>query len=124
MKIKALVVDRRSMERNELTRPLKRIGVKNIVEVNVDEFMSQPFRTGEFDVVFVEFNTLMEAGRGLTKLLRQMDFQAPVIVTYPASVALEDLRKYCPDVSATLMTPFTDEQLRETVEQQVIAMVR
>jgi DNA-binding NtrC family response regulator len=124
MKTKALVVDRRSMERNELTKPLKRIGVKKVVEVNIDEFVARPFQAGAFNIVFIEFNTLMEAGRGLLQTLRRTDCDVPVIVTYPESVAVDDLRKYCPDLSATLMTPFTDEQLREMVERHVLEMAR
>ena len=119
MKIKALVVDQRSVERNELTGPLKRIGVRKIVEVNVETLLAQPFRTGDFDAVFIEFNTLMEAGRGLTKSLREMDGQVPIIMTYPQSVSLADLQRYCPDASAYLMMPFATEQLLETVEQHV-----
>jgi DNA-binding NtrC family response regulator len=122
MKIKALAVDRRSTERNLLTRPLKQIGVKKVVEVTAEEFTAELFETGNFDVVFIEFNTLMEAGRNLAKSLRQMDDQIPIIVTYPESVTVADLQKYCPDVTACLMTPFTNEQLREAVEQHVLAV--
>ncbi len=124
MKTNALVVDRRSMERNELTIPLKRVGVKKVLEANADELLAQPFKTGSFDVVFVEFNMLMAAGRDLIKSIRQMDLEVPIIVTYPGSVSVADLRKYCPEVSATLMTPFTDEQLRNVVEQHVFAMAQ
>ena len=124
MKTNALVVDRRSMEGNELTIPLKLVGVKKVIEASADELLAQPLKTGTFDVVFVEFNTLMEAGRDLIKSIRQMDLEVPIIVTYPDSVSVADLQKYCPEVSATLMTPFSDEQLRNVVEQHVFAMAQ
>lgn len=122
MNIKALAVDRRSTERNLLTRPLKQIGVKKVVEVTAEEFKGELFETGDFDVVFIEFNTLMEAGRDLARSLRQMNGQTPIIVTYPENVTVADLQKYCPDATAYLMTPFTNEQLREVVEHHVLAL--
>ncbi len=94
------------------------------MEVNIDALMGQPFNTGDFDAVFIEFNTLMKAGRGLTKSIRELDGHVPIIVTYPPSVLLADFRKYCPEVSASLMTPLTNEQLRKTVEQQVFALLQ
>jgi DNA-binding NtrC family response regulator len=120
MKIKALVVDRRSMERNELTKPLKRIGVRKVTEVNVEEFRARPLKAGAFDLVFIEFNTLMEAGRGLLQMLRRADCDVPVIVTYPESVDVADVRKFCPEASSTLRIPFTNQQLRQIVERHVL----
>ncbi len=73
MKIKALVVDRRSMERNTLTRPLKQIGVRTVTELNAEELAAKPVKSGEFDVVFIEFNTLMDAGRELAESFRKFD---------------------------------------------------
>ena len=119
MNIAALVVDRRSQKRSELSMRLKRIGVRKVASTNVREFMKRPFKAGAFDIVLIEFNTLMEAGRSITRSLRQMDLHVPLLVTYPESVAVVDLRKYCPDISTTLVTPVTDVQLREAIEQQL-----
>ena len=115
MKIKALVVDRRSVERNELTFPLNRIGVRKVIEKNTEEILAKPFKAGQYDVVFVEFNTLMEAGQPLARSLRATDPNVPIIVTYPHTTKIADLKKYCPQASAYLVSPFTSEQLRETI---------
>ena len=109
------MVDRRSIERNVLTRPLKQIGVRTVTELNAEELAAKAIKSGDFDVVFIEFNTLMDTGRELAESFRKIDSSIPIVVAYPSSVTLADLKKYCPDVSACLMTPFTNEQLRETV---------
>jgi len=122
MKIKALVIDRRSVERNELTRPLKELGVRKVVERNAQEIAAEPVEAGQYDVVFIEFNTLMEAGQPLAGLLRAMDANVPIIVTYPPATRPADLKKYCPQATACLGSPFTNEQLRQTMEQCVASL--
>jgi DNA-binding NtrC family response regulator len=117
MNVKALVVDRRSMERNVLTLPLQQIGVRKVTELNREELAGRRIRSGEFDIAFIEFHTLMEAGRGLVDSLRTGDATLPIVVTYPSTVTVADLKKYCPDAAAYLLTPFTKEQLRESVAQ-------
>jgi DNA-binding NtrC family response regulator len=119
MKIKALVVDRRTMVRNALTQPLKNIGVRDVVEMNADEIVTEPIGAGEFDIVFIEFNTLIEAGETLVKSIRKQDPQVPIIVTYPETTNFADLKKYCPAATAYLKSPFTSEQLGEIVKQQL-----
>ena len=86
MNIKALVVDRRSTVRNELSQPLKQIGVRKVVEMNASEAGGATFEAGEFDVIFVEFNTLIEAGETLVQRLRQQGFLFPALVHPRAQV--------------------------------------
>ena len=119
MNIKALVVDRRSTVRNELTQPLKKIGVRKVVEMNTDEISIAVFRAGEFDIIFVEFNTLIEAGESLVQRLRQQDPAVPIIVTYPETTNFADLKKYCPKATAYLKSPFTTDELCDMVKQQL-----
>lgn len=107
------------MTRNALTQPLKKLGIHKVVELNADEIAGEPFEAGEFDVVFVEFNTLMEAGQTLVTSLRKIDANVPIILTYPQSTNLADLKKYCSSASAFLLSPFTKEQLRETICEHV-----
>jgi DNA-binding NtrC family response regulator len=102
MKIKALVVDRRTKVRNALTRPLKKIGVRQVVEMNGDEIGGATFEAGEFDIIFVEFNTLIEAGETLVQRLRQLDPAVPVIISYPETTNFADLKKHCPEATAYL----------------------
>ncbi len=119
MTITALVLDRRSSVRNAFTQPLKQIGIRNVVEINAQRLVDEPFDAGKFDVVFVEFNTLMEVGQTLVASLHEMDVNVPIIVTYPQSTNVADLKKYCPDASAYLVSPFSNEQLREVINQHV-----
>jgi len=121
MKIRALIVDRRSAERSELALPLTQAGVEKIVEVNVHELAAKPIHTGQYDAVFVEFNTLMEAGLELAQSLRAMAPDVALIVTYPDTARVADLQKYCPQASAYLASPFTSEQLRDVIETRVPA---
>ena len=78
MNIKALVVDRKSVESSELTLPLHDAGLHKVVETNAHELAAQPFQPGQYDAVFVEFNTLMESGQALARSLRAMDADVPI----------------------------------------------
>lgn len=78
MNIKALVVDRKSVESSELTLPLSDAGLHKVVETNARELAAQPFQPGQYDAVFVEFNTLMESGQALARSLRAMDANVPI----------------------------------------------
>jgi DNA-binding NtrC family response regulator len=119
MNIKALVVDRRSTVRNELSQPLKQIGVQKVVERNANDIGGTNFEAGEFDVIFVEFNTLIEAGETLVQRLRQQDSAVPIIVTYPETTNFGDLKKYCPKATAYLKTPFKTDELAAMVKEQL-----
>ncbi len=119
MNIKVLVVDQNSVERSELTLPLQQAGLRNIVEANVHELAARPSRAGQYDAVFVEFNTLMEAGQALARSLRAMDADVPMVVTYPRTTRVADLKKYCPQASAYMELPFTRDELRDTIEECV-----
>jgi DNA-binding NtrC family response regulator len=121
MNFKVLVVDRRSVERSELTLPLKKAGVGKIAEANLHELAAQPFQAGQYDAVFVEFNTLMEAGQALARSLRAMDADVPIVVTYPLTTRIADIKKYCPQASAYLASPFTSDQLWDTLQECVSA---
>jgi DNA-binding NtrC family response regulator len=121
MKIKVLVVDRQSVGHSPLTQPLKKSGVGNIIEVNERELAAQPFQAGQYDAVFVEFNTLMEAGQALARSLRAMDADVPIVVTYPHTTRIADIKKYCPQASAYLAAPFTSEQLLDSLGECVSA---
>jgi DNA-binding NtrC family response regulator len=121
MNIKALVVDRKSVERCELTQPLEQAGLRTVDYANVQELAAQPFRPGQYDVVFIDFHTLMEAGRTLIRSLREMDADVPLVVTYPHTAQLADLKTYCPQASAYLESPFSRDELHDALEACVSA---
>jgi len=121
MNIKALVVDRKSVVSSELTLPFHDAGLHKVVETNPHELAAQPFQPGQYDAVFVEFNTLMEFGQALARSLRAMDANVPIVVTHPQLARLADLKLYCPQASANLESPFTRDELLDTIDECVSA---
>jgi DNA-binding NtrC family response regulator len=114
-----LVADSSPKVRKNITRSLKEIGVRNVVEATDTDQATDLFKPGMFDVVFAEWNTEIGAGEDLVKSFRKMDAKVPIIVTAPQSKKLTDLQKNCPSASSYLMVPFTTEQLRKTVSEYV-----
>ena len=119
MEIKALVTDSSSKSRKNITRSLKEIGVRNVVEANDGNHAVELLQSGKFDIVFAEWNTQIGQGEELVKSLRRMDAKMPVIVTAPQSKQIADLKKNYPTASNYLTLPFTTEQLQKTVAQCV-----
>jgi two-component system chemotaxis response regulator CheY len=119
MEIKALVADSSNQTRKNITRSLKEIGVRNIVEANDTKKAIELVKKGSFDVIFAEFNTTPGAGEEMLKTFRKMDANVPIIVTAPQTQNMAELKKTCPTASTYLTTPFTTEQLRKTVSQYV-----
>ena len=119
MEIKALVADSSAKVRKNITRSLKEIGVRNVVEATDTDQATELFETGSYDLVFAEWNTEIGGGEALLKSFRKMDANVPIIVTAPHTKKLTDLKKNCPSASTYLTVPFTTEQLRKTVSQYV-----
>ena len=117
MEIKALVADSSKQVRKNITRSLKEIGVRNVVEANDTKQALELVKKGSFDVIFAEFKTT--TGEEMLKTFRKMDAKVPIIVTAPQTQNMAELKKTCPTASTYLTTPFTTEQLRKTVSQYV-----
>jgi DNA-binding NtrC family response regulator len=122
MDIKVLVAESSNQVRKNLTRSLKELGVKTVVEANSTEQAIEQFQKGTYDVIFTEWNTQVGAGEELLKTFRKMDANVPIIVTAPQSKKMAELKKNCPTATNYLTTPFTTEQLRKTVSQYVPAI--
>jgi two-component system, chemotaxis family, chemotaxis protein CheY len=119
MEIKALVADSSKQTRKNITRSLKEIGVRNVVEANDTKQAIELVKKGSFDVIFAEFKTTTGTGEDMLKTFRKMDAKVPIIVTAPQTQNVAELKKTCPTASSYLTTPFTTEQLRKTVSQYV-----
>ena len=119
MEFKALVADSSAKVRKNITRSLKEIGVRNVVEATDTIQAIELVEKNTFDVVIAEWNTQIGAGEELVKSFRKMDAKLPIIVTAPHTKKLTDLQKNCPSASTYLMMPFTTEQLRKTVSEYV-----
>jgi two-component system, chemotaxis family, chemotaxis protein CheY len=122
MEIKALVTDSSNQVRKNITRSLKEIGVRNVVEANDTKQAIELLKKGSFDVIFAEWNTKAGAGEEMLKTFRKMDATVPIIVTAPQTQNVAELKKTCPTASSYLTTPFTTDQLRKTVSQYVPAI--
>jgi len=119
MEIKALVADSSSKTRKNITRSLNEIGVRNVVEATDGNQAIELLETGNFDVVFAEWNTQSGKMEELVKAARKINAKLPVIVTAPQSKQMAELKKSCPTASNYLTVPFTTDQLRKTVAQYV-----
>jgi two-component system chemotaxis response regulator CheY len=119
MEIKALVADSSNQTRKNITRSLKELGVRNVVEANNTKQAIELVKKGSFDVIIAEYNTTAGADEQMLKTFRKMDANVPIIVTAPQTQNMAELKKTCPTASTYLTTPFTTEQLRKTVSQYV-----
>jgi two-component system, chemotaxis family, chemotaxis protein CheY len=119
MEIKALVTDSSSEARKNITRSLKEIGVRNVVEATDGKQAVKLLETGKFDICFAEWNTQLGQGEELVKSFRRTNAKMPIIVTAPKSKQIDELKKTYPNASNYLTMPFTTEQLQKTVAQCV-----
>jgi len=119
MEIKALVTDSSSKARKNITRTLKEIGVRNVVEATDGNQAVKLLETGKFDICFAEWNTQIGQGDELVKSFRRTNAKLPIVVTAPQSKQIEELKKTYPTASNYLNMPFTKEQLQKTVAQCV-----
>jgi two-component system chemotaxis response regulator CheY len=119
MEIKALVTDSNSKVRQNISRSLKEIGIRNIAEATDGRQAIEMLEKGKYDVVFAEWNTKTAKGEELVSTLRRIDAKMPIIVTAPQSKKLAELKQSCPTASDYLTTPFTTDQLKKTVCQCV-----
>ncbi|MEX2310791.1 MAG: response regulator [Pirellulales bacterium] len=117
MEIKALVANSSKKERNNITRTLKEIGVRNVVEANDGREAMELLKKGKFDVIFAEGNTQCCDGEELLTAARKSDSKVTIIVTAPQSKKLDELKKAYPNATNYLTMPFTKEQLQKTVSQ-------
>ena len=119
MDIKALVTDSSSKSRSNLSRSLKEIGIRNVVEATDGPQAMEMLKSGKFDIVFAEWNAKTREGEELVESFRRTDAKTPVIVTAPQSREIAELKKSYPSASNYLTMPFTKEQLKKTVAQCV-----
>lgn len=119
MEIKALVADSSSKVRKNISRSLKEIGVRNVIEATDGSQAIEMLQTGKFDIVFAEWNTKTAKGEELVSTLRRTDAKMPIVVTAPQSKQMAELKKSYPTASNYLTMPFTTEQLKSTVAQCV-----
>jgi two-component system chemotaxis response regulator CheY len=117
MEIKALVTDSSSKARKNITRSLKEIGVRNVVEATDGNQAAKLLETGKFDICFAEWKTQVGQGEQLVESFRRTDAKMPVIVTAPQSKQIDELKETYPTASNYLTMPFTTEQLQKTVAQ-------
>jgi DNA-binding NtrC family response regulator len=117
MEIKALVANSSKKDRNTITKTLKEIGIRNVVEANDSKGATQQLEKGKFDVIFAEGTTQCCEGEEFWKAARKSDSNTPIIVTAPQSKKVEELKKSYPQATTYLTMPFTKEQLEKTVNQ-------
>jgi two-component system, chemotaxis family, chemotaxis protein CheY len=115
MELKALVTDSSADARRNITRLLKELGVKDVVEASDSTQAMKLFQTGTYDLVFAEWNSEVGAGEKLVKSIRKIDSRVPIIVTAPHTRNLPEVKKSCPSASTYIMLPFTPEQLKKTI---------
>ncbi len=115
MEIKALVANSSNKERKNITRSLKEIGVKDVVEATDGKQAMELLQKGKYNFILAEFNTQTTEWDELVKAARKFDGQLPIILTAPQSKKVEELKKACPNASKYLTMPFTTEQLKKTV---------
>ena len=119
MEIKALVTDSNSKVRKNLTRSLKELGIKNVVEATDGCQAIEMLQKGKYDIVFAEYNTKTAQGDELVSSIRRTDAKMPIVVMAPQSKQVTELKQSCPTASSYLTTPFTTDQLKKTVAQCV-----
>jgi two-component system chemotaxis response regulator CheY len=117
MEIKALVANSSEKERKNITRSLKEIGVRNVVEATDGKQAMELLQKGKYSFVFAEFNPQTGEWNELVKTVRKIDGKLPIIVTAPQSKNVEELKRECPNASKYLTTPFTTEQFKKTVSE-------
>lgn len=115
MEFKALVANSSSKERKNITKSLKEIGVKEVVEATDTKQAIELLEKGKYNFLFAGFNTQAGELDELVKTARKCDGQLPIIVTAPKSKKEEELKKACPSASKYLTMPCTTEQLKKTV---------
>jgi DNA-binding NtrC family response regulator len=119
MEIKALVANSSKKERNNITRTLKEIGVRNVVEANDTKQAMELLQKGKYSVIFAEGNTQCCDGEEFLTAARKADSKVTIIVTAPQSKKLDELKKAYPTATNYLTMPFTKEQLQKTVSQYI-----
>ena len=119
MEIKALVTDSSSETRKNISRSLKEIGVRNVVEATDGQQAVKLLETGKFDICFAEWNTQIGQGEELVKSFRRTNAKMPIVVTAPQSKQIDELKQTYPTASNYLTVPFTTEQLKTTVAKHV-----
>jgi two-component system chemotaxis response regulator CheY len=119
MEIKALVTDSNSKVRKNITRSLKEMGIKNVAEATDGCQAIEMLQKGKYDIVFAEWNTKTAQGDELVSTIRRTDAKTPIIVTAPQSKQMTELKQSYPTASSYLTTPFTSDQLKQTVCQCV-----
>jgi two-component system chemotaxis response regulator CheY len=119
MEFKALVTDSSSKVRKNITRSLNEIGVRNVVEATDGNQAIELLGTGDFGVVFAEWNTQFGEGQVLVEAVRKLNGNLPIIATAPQSKKIAELKKACPSATNYLTMPFTTDQLRRTVSEYV-----
>jgi two-component system, chemotaxis family, chemotaxis protein CheY len=117
MEFKALVANSSKKERNNITRSLKEIGVKEVVEATDGKEAMELLQKGKYNFFFAEYNTQTGEWDKLIETARKCDGKLPIIVTGPKSKKVEELKKACPNASQYLTMPFTTEQLKKTVSE-------
>jgi two-component system, chemotaxis family, chemotaxis protein CheY len=119
MEFKALVADSSSKVRKNITRSLNEIGVTKVVEATDGDQAIELLETGNFGVIFAEWNTQLGEGQALVEAVRKMNGKLPIIATAPQSKKIAELKRACPSASNYLTMPFTTDQLRKTVGEYV-----
>jgi two-component system chemotaxis response regulator CheY len=117
MEIKALVANSSSKELKNITRSLKEIGVKEVVEATSGKQAMELLQKGKYNFIVTEFNNETTQWNDLVTAARKFDGKLPIIVTAPKSKKVEELKKECPTASKYLTMPFNTEQLKTTVRE-------
>lgn len=119
MEVKALVANSCNDSRQNITRSLQEIGVRDVVEAKDGKEALKLFQKGTFDLVFTEWNAQAAPGQELAEAIRKRDEYLPIIVTTPQTKKTAEMKKACPSASDYLPMPFTTEQVREKVEKYI-----
>jgi DNA-binding NtrC family response regulator len=114
MKIKALVANSSPKERKNITKSLNEIGVRGVEAADRNEAL-ELLQNDKFDMVIAEFNAQGGDSQELVNAARKINNTLPIIVTAPQSKNLNEVKQALPNASTYLSTPFTAQQLRETV---------
>lgn len=119
MSYKALVANTSSKERKNITRMLKEIGVRQVVEANDGDQAIELLNKGGFDIAFAEWNCQTRNGCELVSALRTKNQTLPIIATAPQSQPMTEVKMQCPTATNYIAMPFTCEQLKKAIGQYV-----
>ena len=121
MNINVLVVEESRQARKHIVRSLAEIGVSHVTEVADSDKAVNEFQQHQFDAILIDWNLRTSAGVELIKEIRQLDKDVPIILTGNQSDTQPAPDTNDPGPSDFLVKPFTNEILRQKLEEYTTA---